>query len=54
METYTYEVLVSESGYESVKRTDKDGVVSIIPSDPANSDYQAYLVWLEEQPPKTK
>ena len=26
-----------------LKRTDKEGGVSYIPADPANSDYQAYL-----------
>jgi len=28
---------------EMIKRTDADGTVSFIPTDPANSDYQAYL-----------
>jgi hypothetical protein len=28
---------------EKIKRTDADGIVWIIPTDPANSDYQAYL-----------
>jgi hypothetical protein len=44
METYTYEVLVSDSGYESIKRTDADGNISIIPTDLGNSDYYAYAV----------
>ena len=30
-----------------IKRTNADGSVSWIPEDPANSDYQAYLAWLE-------
>lgn len=25
-----------------------DGVVSFIPTDPANTDYQQYLAWVEE------
>ena len=32
---------------EQIKRTDEDGAVWFIPTDPANSDYQAYLVSLE-------
>ena len=39
MEQYTYEVL--ETGY--IKRTDESGAELFIPTDPANSDYQAYL-----------
>ena len=39
MTKYIYEVLENET----IKRTDKDGQVSYIPPDPANSDYQAYL-----------
>jgi hypothetical protein len=38
-----YEVVTSESGYTSIKRTDSDGTIWWIPSDPANADYQAYL-----------
>jgi len=32
----------------SVLRTDDDGQVWGIPFDPDNTDYQAYLKWLEE------
>jgi len=32
----------------SVFKTNEDGTVSSIPFDPANTDYQAYLKWLEE------
>ena len=31
-----------------LSRTDDDGKVWSIPEDPANSDYQAYLKYLEE------
>lgn len=39
----TYEVLTDELGRETIKRTNQDGTFSYIPTDPANSDYQAYL-----------
>lgn len=32
-----------------IQRTDDDGTIWSIPIDPANSDYQAYLKWAEEQ-----
>ena len=31
----------------AIQRTDADGTVWSIPLDPANSDYQRYLAWLE-------
>jgi hypothetical protein len=31
----------------AIERTDADGTVWSIPLDPANSDYQRYLAWLE-------
>jgi len=31
----------------SVFRTNEDGTISSIPFDPDNTDYQAYLRWLE-------
>ena len=37
-----YEIITDLTG-EVIKRTTDDGVVSWIPIDPANSDYQAYL-----------
>jgi hypothetical protein len=40
--TYTYELIVDDLG-EVVKRTDENGLVAWIPTDPANPDYQAYL-----------
>lgn len=39
---YTYEE-IEERGEIIIKRTDENGAVSWIPTDPANSDYQAYL-----------
>lgn len=44
MAKLTYETITSESGFESIKRT-ADGIVSYIPADPTNSDYQAYCLW---------
>ena len=38
-----YEVVISDLGYKSIKRTDVDGTIWWIPTDPSNSDYQAYL-----------
>jgi hypothetical protein len=40
---------VSTSYGISIKRTDIDGSIWFIPTDPANSDYQEYLKWTEEQ-----
>jgi len=40
-----YELITDESG-QIVKRTDDDGKIWFIPTDPANSDYQAYLATL--------
>ena len=33
----------------NIKKTDKDGKVWFIPTDPANSDYQAYLATLASE-----
>lgn len=43
-----YELITDELG-SIVKATLEDGRVLWIPTDPANSDYQGYLAWLEEQ-----
>lgn len=48
MNEYTYEVITMPLGIVIIKRTDADGIESWIPTDPANSDYQAYLASLEE------
>ena len=39
---FTYEVIEEEFS-NVIKRTDEEGLVAWIPTDPANSDYQAYL-----------
>ena len=33
---------------EAVQRTASDGIISIVPFDPANTDYQEYLAWVAE------
>jgi len=39
---------VREEGiYTNIIRENADGSLTIIPTDPANSDYQRYLRWLE-------
>jgi len=44
----TYRTETSElSGNELLIRIDSDGKEWLIPTDPANSDYQRYLRWLE-------
>jgi hypothetical protein len=45
---YIFEVIKQGVG-EAIKRTDSDGKESWIPTDPANSDYQAYLAQLENE-----
>ena len=47
----TYKLVRIESGarvIENVIKFEESGVTLSIPFDPANSDYQAYLRWLEE------
>jgi hypothetical protein len=39
-----YEIIEATDTYPAIlKRTNKDGEVTWIPTDPANSDYQRYL-----------
>ena len=42
-----YELIEIREGLSCVKKTDADGKEWFIPLDPANSDYQRYLAWLE-------
>jgi hypothetical protein len=43
-----YEIVKDErTDAEILKRTDTDGKIWWIPMDESNSDYQAYLRWLE-------
>lgn len=38
-----YEEVIENGVVTTIKKTDTNGVISWIPIDPANSDYQAYL-----------
>ena len=42
----TYQEITTDYNYSFIQRVNEEGIVSIIPIDPANSDYQAYLRWL--------
>ena len=46
-----YEEIKNENG-SIIKRTDSDGKVWWIPTDPANSDYAEYMAFLDSQPKK--
>ena len=43
-----YEKFTNEFGTELIKKTYADGIVWFIPTDLNNSDFQAYLKYLEE------
>jgi hypothetical protein len=45
--TYTYTELTLPLGGKIIQRTDEDDNLAFIPEDPANSDYQRYLLSLE-------
>jgi hypothetical protein len=45
-----YEEITNDLGEVIIKRTDSDGKVWWIPTDPANSDYQRYLNPESDQP----
>lgn len=47
MNEFVYEISLGLAGNEIIKRTDTAGNEAWIPTDPANSDYQAYLKSLE-------
>jgi hypothetical protein len=43
------EITFEEANSNLVKRNNEDGTVTWIPTDPANSDYQAYLEQLDKE-----
>ena len=43
----TYEIKQTIDGMDYLEMTTPDGVISFVPTDSANSDYQRYLKWLE-------
>ena len=51
---YTYEVITNDPQMTCIKRTDADGNEAWIPTEPANSDYAAYLASLEPVKPTKK
>jgi hypothetical protein len=44
-----YTILLDEFGNKTIKAENELGQFFFIPSDPANSDYQAYLKSLEDE-----
>ena len=46
----TYEKITkTDPNWEYIARTNEDNSISVIPIEPANSDYQAYLKSLEDE-----
>lgn len=43
-----YKLMNKDTPYQALLIERDDGSVTSIPFDPANTDYQAYLKWLEE------
>ena len=43
-----YKITTTEFGVV-IETADSNGVVWYVPQDESNTDYQAYLIWLEEQ-----
>ena len=43
---FNYQINTLPTGQEQIIRTDENGQVWYIPTDPANSDYQAYLAYV--------
>ena len=45
----TYQLINNDEGILSgIRLTEDEGIVKFIPTDPANTDYQAYLEWVAE------
>ena len=45
---YKLQISKNTKTVSSVMKTDDNGQIWFIPFDPANTDYQAYLKWLDE------
>ena len=46
--TINYETVTSETGAVTIVKTvTGSDIITLIPLDPANADYQRYLAWLE-------
>jgi hypothetical protein len=43
-----YEKIISDKGFEYIQVINEDKSITIIPVEESNTDYQAYLLWLEE------
>lgn len=43
-----YKLYKTTGGLDAITRSDEDGSITSFPIDPANTDYQVYLKWLEE------
>ena len=45
---YAIDILTGKNHTGCIKRINDDGSQSTIPFDPANTDYQEYLLWVAE------
>ena len=43
----TYKEVTNDLGLVCIEKIEDDGKIWIVPTDPANSDYQRYLRWVE-------